>query len=85
VSRSSYTADEKQRITDFIDAAVSTLNEIDVLKTGLADTKKALAEELDIPAKVLNKAIAAAIKANLDDVKDDLDQVELVLQAAGRA
>jgi hypothetical protein len=84
LSRSTITGNDAQELKDFIDAAVSTLDEIDVLKGGLADTKKAIAEKLDLPVKALNVAIGVARKANLDDVKDNIDLVEMIIAAAGR-
>ena len=49
-----------------------------------AETVKAIAEELDVKAAHLNKAIKIAHKATLQDERDKLVEIEDILEAAGR-
>ena len=80
----SISANDKVRLREVFDAGVGILQEVETLKAGLADTLKSLAEELDVKPSVLNKALRIAFKANLADQKDAIDEVEILLEAAGR-
>lgn len=62
----------------------NVMDEIEVLKGGLSDTVKAIAEELDIKPAQLNKAIKIAYKNSLDEEKGKLSEIEDILAAAGR-
>jgi NH3-dependent NAD+ synthetase len=76
--------EEKAKIKQLIDNGLKVLQEVDDLKGGLKDTVKAIAEELDIKPAILNKAISAAFKANIDAAKEEVDDVEEILVVAGR-
>ena len=60
------------------------LHEIDDLNAGLNDTIKAIAEELEIKPAILKKAIKIAHKANLGDTNRDHDQLNEILEVAGK-
>lgn len=45
----------------------------------LNDTIKAVAEDLDIPAKVIKDAITADFKSSIDDMRKHLEDVEHIL------
>lgn len=79
-----YTQEDITRLKQLISDGCEVMNEIEILKTGLTDTVKAIAEELDIKAAQLNKAIKIAYKANLDEEKDKLSEIEDILAAAGK-
>lgn len=76
--------EEKTKVKNLIDQGMKVLQEVDDLKGGLKDTVKAVAEELDIKPAILNKAITAAFKANIDAAKEEVDDVEEILVVAGR-
>lgn len=76
--------EEKAKIKQLIDNGLKVLQEVNDLKGGLKDTVKAVAEELDIKPAILNKAITAAFKANIDAAKEEVDDVEEILVVAGR-
>ena len=60
------------------------LHEVDALNTGLRETVKAIAEELELKPALINKAITIAHKDNYKGVSDDMDIVESILTAAGK-
>lgn len=76
--------EEKTKVKNLIDQGMKVLQEVEDLKGGLKDTVKAVAEELDIKPAVLNKAITAAFKANIDAAKEEVEDVEEILVVAGR-
>lgn len=79
------TPDDKAKITALLDEASRTLSDIEVLRTGLSETVGAIAEELDIPKKTLNKAIRAYHKNTLVDDKETVSDVEEILTVTGKA
>jgi len=78
------TQEEKSKLKTTIDTGLKVLQEIDDLKGGLSDTVKAVAEELNIKAPLINKALRAAFKANIDEEKDAVSDVEEILVLVGR-
>ena len=60
------------------------LGECDDLKSGLRDTVKAVAEELELKPAMINKAITIAHKDNYKAVNENMDIVESILTAAGK-
>ena len=85
MSLDTITPENKKRITDFIDAGVKITQEITDLRQGLADTAKALGEELDIKPTLLKKAVRVAFKASLADEKENIDTVEDLLHVSGHS
>ena len=84
----SLTDDEKLEIKKVVDAGEVILEEVETLKEGLKDTVSNLAKELSVKPAVINKAIKLAYKNRTDNAIEDAQQemtdVEVVLQAAGR-
>ena len=80
----SYGPAEIQRLKDLISDGVKTLEEVDSLREGFNDTVKAISEELDIPAKLLKKAIVTAQKGNFSEHEAELSELEKILKATGR-
>jgi predicted transcriptional regulator len=81
---------DKQRLKTLIDEGVQTLTDINALKDGLKETIEGIADELEIKKSVLNKALQVAYKTSqnknkLNETREELDEVEQVLMAAGRA
>jgi len=75
---------ERAKVKEWIDAGLKVKQEINDLSEGLKETTKALAEELEVKPAVLNKALRAAFKANIEEERDTVTQVEVILHAAGR-
>ena len=78
-------SDDKQKLNSFMDAGMKVLQEVSDLKEGLRDTAKNLAEEFETKPGTLMKALTAAFKANIEEQKEGLEQVETILQVTGRA
>ena len=60
------------------------LGEVEDLKTGLKDTVKAIAEELELKPALINKAISVAHRGNYRNIADDMDTLESILNSAGK-
>jgi hypothetical protein len=76
---------EKQKIKRFIDESARVFQETEDLKGGLTDLAKTLAEELGIKPAQLMSAARASYKQSLEDAKENMDVIEEILIAAGRA
>lgn len=90
MSISSLSTADKQRLKTLMDEGVQTLTDIAALKDGLKETIETIADELEIKKSVLNKALMVAFKTSqnkdkLTESKEELDEVEQILMAAGRA
>ena len=72
------------RLKQLVNDGVSILQECDDLKVGLAETVKAIAEELEVKPAQLNKVIKISYKANLNQVRGDFEEVESLLEQIGR-
>ena len=57
MSDRTYGAEEKAKLERLVNEGVTVLQEVEDLNTGLKDTVKAVAEELDIKPSLINKAI----------------------------
>jgi len=75
---------EKQKLIQIISQGSQVLGEVDDLKTGLRDTVKSLAEELELKPALINKAISIAHKGNYQNLSDDMDTLDSILAAAGK-
>ena len=75
---------EKQKLIQIINQGSQVLGEVDDLKSGLKDTVKALAEELELKPAIINKAISIAHRDNHQGISDDMDLVDSILTAAGK-
>ena len=75
---------EKQKLVQIISQGSQVLGEVDDLKTGLRDTVKSLAVELELKPAVINKAISIAHKGNYQNLSDDMDTLDSILTAAGK-
>lgn len=76
---------EKNQLDAFLTQGMKILQEVDDLKGALSDLSKKLAEDLNCKPKVLNKALRAAFKQSLEADKEEMNAVEEVLVATGRA
>lgn len=81
----SLSPDDKAKIKNLIEVGIRTTQEIADLKAGLQETVKELAAELEIKPAVLNKAIRVAYKSSVSTLQEEVDTVEEILHAAGRA
>ena len=75
---------EKQKLIQIISQGSQVLGEVDDLKSGLRDTVKSIAEELELKPALINKAISIAHKGNYQNLSDDMDTLDSILTAAGK-
>ena len=75
---------EISRLKDLVFEGVRTYEEIEALKAGISDTVIAVAEELQLSAKLLKRVISTAHKGNYADLESELGEVETLLKAIGR-
>ena len=71
-------------MTQIINEGMRTLHEIDDLNSGLNDTIKAIAEELEIKPAVLKRAVKIAHKANLGETNKDHEELNSILETVGK-
>lgn len=77
--------DDRAKIKNLIEVGIRTNQEIADLKAGLGETVKELATELGVKPAILNKAIKTAFKGSVSSLQEEVDTVEEILHAAGRA
>ena len=75
---------EKQKLIQIISQGSQVLGEVDDLRSGLRDTVKSIAEELELKPGLINKAISIAHKGNYQNISDDMDTLDSILNAAGK-
>ena len=75
---------EKQKLIQIISQGSQVLGEVDDLRTGLRDTVKSIAEELELKPALINKAISITHKGNYQNLSDDMDTLDSILTAAGK-
>jgi len=79
-----FNSEEVARLKRLIQEGDPVLYEVDALQTGLRETVKAIAEEMDLKPAILNKAIKVAHKANFGEESDKFDELETILAAVGK-
>ena len=79
-----FNGEQKIKLTQIINEGMQVMHEVDTLQGGLADTIKAVAEELEIKPAVLKKAIKIAHKAEFGKAKQDHELLETILETVGK-
>ncbi len=79
-----YSADDIKKLKEIVDEGVFVLQEISDMKTGLAETIKTIAEEMNIKPGQLSKAINVCFKNNLVEEQAKFDEIIDIIQAVGR-
>jgi transposase-like protein len=79
-----FSNEQKARLTQVINEGCQTLHEVDSLSEGLSDLVKAVAEEMEIKAATLRKAIKIAHKASLTKTNQDHEELVQILETVGR-
>jgi hypothetical protein len=80
----SYGAEEKAKLERLITEGSTVLREIDDLQVGLKETVQAVAEELQVKASVINKAIKIAHKGDWSTYNQDWEEIEAILDITKR-
>ena len=79
-----FNGDQKIKLTQIINEGMQVMHEIDTLNSGLNDTIKAIAEELEVKPAILKKAIKLAHKAEFGREKQDHETLETILETVGK-
>ena len=79
-----FNGEAKIKLTQIVNEGMHVLHEIDTLNGGLNDTIKAVADELEIKASTLKKAIKIAHKASLGQTNKDHDELNSILETVGK-
>jgi transposase-like protein len=78
-----YGAEEKAKLQRLVQEGVTVLQEVEDLNTGLKETVKAVAEELDIKPSLITKAIKIAQKRDWENHADAYDDLETLIVTLG--
>ena len=79
-----FNGDAKIKLTQLINEGMQVLREVEDLNTGLNETIKAIAEELEIKPATLKRAVKIAHKARLTDTHRDHDELNTILETVGK-
>lgn len=72
------------RLRQVVIDGCQVLQEVEDLKEGLNDTIKAIAEELEVKPSQLMKVIKTSHKSDLNQKREEFDELEEMLNAIGR-
>lgn len=78
-----YSTDDVRRLKELVKEGCVVKQEVKDLNEGLADTVKAIAEEMEIKPTVLKKVIAIAFKNSRLDEQDTFAELEELLDEIG--
>jgi hypothetical protein len=79
-----FSHEQKLKLTHLINEGCQVLHEVETLQGGLSDTIKAVAEEMNIKASVLKKAIKVAHKAEFGKAQAEQALLESILTTVGK-
>ena len=79
-----FSSEQKAKLTQLVNEGIAVLQEVEDLSTGLNDTVKAVAEELQIKPSILKKAIKIAQKSKFSETNQDHETVKDILETVGR-
>ena len=79
-----FNQEEIARLKKLVTEGDQVLHEVDALNTGLRETVKAIAEEMDLKPSVLMKAVKIAHKAKFQEEYDKFDELETILESVGK-
>lgn len=79
-----FTNDQKLKLIQLVNEGCQVLHEVETLNAGLSDTVKAVAEEMNIKASVLKKAIKTAHKMEFGKTQKEQELLENILTTVGK-
>jgi len=79
-----FNAEATVKLKQLVNEGISVLQEVDTLNEGLNDTIKAIAEELEVKASVLKKAIKVAHKSRLAQTNEENEELNTILETVGK-
>lgn len=83
MSGRSYGPEEKAKLEKLVREGVTVLQEVEDLQTGLKETVKAVAEELDVKPSLINKAIKIAKNRDWESHNEDFGELEAIVTLIG--
>ena len=84
MSDRTYGAEEKAKLERLVNEGITVLQEVEDLQTGLKDTVKAVAEELDVKPSLINKAIKIAKNGDWHQQYSDFEDLETIVTTVGK-
>ena len=84
MSDRTFNAEANIKLTQLINEGMAVMQEVETLNEGLADTVKAIAEELEIKPSILKKAIRVAHKARLGETNKENEELNTILETVGK-
>ena len=84
MSGRTYGPEEQAKLKRIIDEGANVLSEVEDLNSGLKDTVKAVAEELEIKPAIINKAIKIAQRGDWHKVADEFEDLETLVATVGK-
>lgn len=79
-----FSGDQKRKLEQLINDGCQVMNEVETLNSGLNETIKAIAEELNIKTSVLKRAIKIAHKAEFGKAQSEQKLLETILTTVGK-
>jgi transposase-like protein len=79
-----FSNDQKLKLTQLINEGMQVMNEVETLNSGLSDTIKEVAEEMNIKSTVLKKAIRTAHKMEFGKTQKEQELLENILVTVGK-
>jgi len=83
MSDRTYGPEEKAKLEKLIHEGVTVLQEVEDLQTGLKETVKHIAEELDVKPSLINKAIKVAKNRDWDNHNSEFEDLEAIVTLLG--
>ena len=80
-----FSQEQKSKLAQLFTESLNVMREVDDLSSGLADTIKAVAEEMEIRPATLRRAIKIAQKSNFTEVNEDHETIQDILSTVGRS
>ena len=84
MSSRTFNNEAKIKLTQLINEGMAVMQEVETLNEGLADTVKAIAEELEVKPSILKKAIRVAHKARLGETNTENEELNTILETVGK-
>jgi len=79
-----YGPEERAKLERIISEGSQVMDEIESLQEGLAETVKAVAEELNVKPSIIKRAIKIAHKDSWKDTEDEWNEIEMILGVTNR-
>ena len=80
----SFNNEAKIKLVQLVNEGMQVMREVEDLTTGLNETIKAIAEELEIKPGTLKRAVKIAYKAKLGETNRDHDELNTILETVGK-